>query len=231
MNSKNQFKKIFLSSLLAVIIVFSQGLINSIEGQSITILDINLDSEPDSFAVSVAGPAGYAGRIEITSLQDENNTQRVELYYQHCIVLDVIMSYDTVFAIEAEYPYNLLLLTFLDTTSYSSEPPVCQIQYENIVPVDTLLLTAEQILSTRPPESDLDEIKVFPNPASNGWIKIEIPTSVNLTGVNLMDPTGKLIWKSRGPKSEFEIDFLPSGLYLLAIETNQGIAYRRFVKQ
>ncbi|MFN2430818.1 MAG: hypothetical protein ABR574_12430, partial [Cryomorphaceae bacterium] len=133
---------------------------------SISSIEVNLDSDPDSVFVTVQTYPGYPGRIEISSLQDESNTQRVELYYKHCYPTSVIQSYDTSFAIEAQFPYDLLLLAFLDTTiQQTSQPPVCVFAYDAIVPMDTLLLTADQILSTDESEFIQNVVGVFPNPA------------------------------------------------------------------
>ncbi|MFN2431019.1 MAG: T9SS type A sorting domain-containing protein, partial [Cryomorphaceae bacterium] len=187
-------------------------------------VEVNLDSDPDSVFVSVLTYPGYPGRIEISSLQDENNTQRVELYYKHCYPTSDIQTYDTSFAIATQFPYDLLLLTFLDTTiQQTSEPPVCVFAYESIVPLDTLLLTADQILSTDESEFIQNAVGVFPNP-TQGAFHLDIPETARLLSVNLTDLTGRKIRAWEGQNTSLQIDFLPPGLYMLLIETSEGRA-------
>ncbi len=194
-------------------------------------VEVNLDSEPDSVFVTVQTLPGYPGRIEISSLQDESNTQRVELYYKHCYPTSNLQSYDTSFAIEAQFPYDLLLLTFLDTTiQQTSEPPVCVFAYESIVPLDTLLLTADQILSTDESEFIQNAVGVFPNP-TQGAVHLDIPETARLFSVNLTDLTGRRIRAWEGPKTSLQIEFLPPGIYMLLIKTSEGRAVKLIVKE
>ncbi len=198
---------------------------------SISSVEVNLDSDPDSVFVTVQTYPGYPGRIEISSLQDESNTQRVELYYKHCYPTSVIQSYDTSFAIEAQFPYDLLLLAFLDTTiQQTSQPPVCVFAYDAIVPMDTLLLTADQILSTDESEFIQNVVGVFPNPAQS-HVHLDIPETARLLSVNLTDLSGRKIRNWEGQKTSLQIDFLPQGLYMLLIETSEGRAVKRIVKE
>jgi len=194
-------------------------------------VEVNLDSDPDSVFVSVLTYPGYPGRIEMSSLQDENNTQRVELYYKHCYPTSDIQTYDTSFAITTQFPYDLLLLTFLDTTiQQTSQPPVCVFAYDAIVPMDTLLLTADQILSTDESEFIQNAVGVFPNPAQS-HVQLEIPETAQLLSVYLTDLTGRKIRYWEGQNSSLQIDFLPRGLYMLLIETSEGRAVKRVVKE
>jgi len=194
-------------------------------------VEVNLDSDPDSVFVTVQTLPGYPGRIEISSLQDESNTQRVELYYRHCYPTSNLQSYDTSFAITTQFPYDLLLLTFLDTTiQQTSQPPVCVFAYDAIVPMDTLLLTADQILSTDESEFIQNAVGVFPNPAQS-HVQLEIPETAQLLSVYLTDLTGRKIRYWEGQNSSLQIDFLPRGLYMLLIETSEGRAVKRVVKE
>ncbi|MFN2430817.1 MAG: T9SS type A sorting domain-containing protein [Cryomorphaceae bacterium] len=194
-------------------------------------VEVNLDSEPDSVFVTVQTLPGYPGRIEISSLQDESNTQRVELYYKHCYPTSNLQSYDTSFAIEAQFPYDLLLLTFLDTTiQQTSQPPVCVNIYDAIVPMDTLLLTADQILSTDESEFIQNAVGVFPNPAQS-HVHLDIPETAQLLSVYLTDLTGRKIRAWKGQNTSLQLDFLPRGLYMLLIETSKGRAVKRIVKE
>lgn len=213
--------------------VFLLPVINAIAqiNSNFQAVEVNLDSDPDSVFVIVQTLPGYPGRIEISSLQDENNTQRVELYYEHCFPTSVYVWYDTSFAIVAQFPYDLLLLTFLDTTiQQQSEPPVCLYAYESILPLDTLLLTADQILSTEEPEFIQDAIGVFPNPVQS-QVQLDIPETARLLSIYLTDLTGRRIRNWEGQTTSLQIDFLPPGLYLLLIETSQGRAVKRIVKE
>jgi hypothetical protein len=118
----------------------------------------------------------------------------------------------------------------MDTTSISLVPPVCIFELGSIISLDTLLLTADQLLSSNQPNSVLNQIKVYPNPTT-GPLYLEIPENIRFIDAQLMDLSGRKIRNWDVFDSQFQVDDLPSGIYIIAIQTNEGLVYKRLIRQ
>jgi hypothetical protein len=80
--------------------------------------------------------------------------------------------------------------------------------------------------------STLDQfIKVYPNPALD---KIYFNSDSHLSGlskIKIMDPAGKIIMEESFNKLEtLDISFLDKGIYILEVETSEGILIKKIVK-
>jgi hypothetical protein len=78
---------------------------------------------------------------------------------------------------------------------------------------------------TQTPENNALNINVFPNPATD-HVSIEVE---GLQRVSVVDLQGRVIMT--GIQSGLDISALEKGLYILSIETKQGILKRSFVKR
>jgi hypothetical protein len=60
-------------------------------------------------------------------------------------------------------------------------------------------------------------------------VNIEYPPKINLKSVNLIDAQGKTIKSFPNPGNTFDVSGLPSGHYLLKIETGAGVIDKKLV--
>jgi hypothetical protein len=76
-----------------------------------------------------------------------------------------------------------------------------------------------------------EAIKLFPNPCSDilnlQWqdqqmVQLNI---INQFGLNLLQETVK------GSSATIDMSLLPAGLYIIKIETERGVAFKRMIKQ
>ena len=81
-------------------------------------------------------------------------------------------------------------------------------------------------------ESDLDfKIKIYPNPAIS-ILNINNIENRKITNVSIIDVSGKLvISKGNFVNKTMNIETLENGVYFLKIESKDGIALKRFMKQ
>jgi len=81
-----------------------------------------------------------------------------------------------------------------------------------------------QILSTY--ETDIGEVIIYPNPASEK-LNIQLSNGVQLVNINLYNNLGKLIISS--DKSTVNVSSLANGIYYLHVETNKGKATKKVI--
>ncbi len=70
-------------------------------------------------------------------------------------------------------------------------------------------------------------LELYPNPASD---QVMIKASASIKGIQLIDLLGQVVWTqqtSRQDWLELTLPKVPNGLYLMKVETSQGIASRR----
>lgn len=79
--------------------------------------------------------------------------------------------------------------------------------------------------------AEKDGITIYPIPTSD-FVNIELPSSGTVGKTDLIDLTGKVLLsaKTRSKKLQFDLREVPAGIYLLRIETDEGISQRRVVK-
>lgn len=78
-------------------------------------------------------------------------------------------------------------------------------------------------------QTDLnDEFKIFPNPVSE---KLEIANqNLAINSVQIFDVNGKEIVNEKN-KNEIEVSGLPTGIYLIKIQTGKGFVTKKFLKE
>jgi hypothetical protein len=76
---------------------------------------------------------------------------------------------------------------------------------------------------------DADKLSLYPNPATDGFY---IDTKYNSTTVSIYDLSGTLVLaKSVTGKTYIDITALPQGIYIVKINTENGVAEKKLVKQ
>lgn len=70
----------------------------------------------------------------------------------------------------------------------------------------------------------LVNLKLFPNPAAN-YCQIELGPDMQLTRVSVIDMSGKIVLTLTEPN--INLREIPSGQYLVEIETDKGITTRK----
>ena len=74
------------------------------------------------------------------------------------------------------------------------------------------------------------QLAVFPNP-TQGYLQIS--SSSPIIGIRIFDSLGKIV-KTENSKSELNksisIDNLPSGVYVVAVKTIGGVAFKNIIK-
>ncbi len=71
--------------------------------------------------------------------------------------------------------------------------------------------------------------KVFPNPASD-YIFLQHPNSLQIKSVVVKDMNGRILMVESANDQKLNIDKLPTGVFVLEIETKDGIFFERVVK-
>ena len=76
-----------------------------------------------------------------------------------------------------------------------------------------------------------EAISVYPNPASGMFI-VELPFDNGIGTIQLMNPAGQLLAQKKIEKSKTDIDIstYPAGVYILKVEYNGAVAYRKLLK-
>jgi hypothetical protein len=69
-------------------------------------------------------------------------------------------------------------------------------------------------------------VRLVPNPARD---VVQVQTAAHVQSIRLLDLTGKVIREAA--TAAMEVADLPAGLYLMQVQTAQGMAVERFVKE
>lgn len=92
----------------------------------------------------------------------------------------------------------------------------------------TITVTVE--MTTAVVDIDRDErISIFPNPASD-WVRVEMDGSLDVTEVVLRDLAGREIKIKRVTASQFNIEEVPKGFFLVEITTETDIFVKKMLK-
>jgi hypothetical protein len=97
-------------------------------------------------------------------------------------------------------------------------------------PTAHLILTVDNTPLSINENALAQKIALFPNP-SNGIYNIELSDAISIEKVTLNDISGKQFSVTLNPNNTFDITALQSGVYFLTIQTNEGIASKKLVKQ
>ena len=76
------------------------------------------------------------------------------------------------------------------------------------------------------------KFNIYPNPTSNQSIYITIEAAIQVKNIEVMQLTGKIIKSFENPTIEnntIKISNLPSGFYILKMETDQGTAHKKII--
>ncbi|MEN4760161.1 T9SS type A sorting domain-containing protein [Chryseobacterium sp. C39-AII1] len=78
----------------------------------------------------------------------------------------------------------------------------------------------------------VDLITLFPNPASH-FIKIKTADKIKIMNVSAYDINGRkiILTSQNNTFTDFNISNLPTGIYIMKIETNEGVVSKKFVKK
>jgi hypothetical protein len=80
-------------------------------------------------------------------------------------------------------------------------------------------------------ENALDQkIALYPNP-SNGIYNIELSDAISIEKITLNDISGKQFSVALDSNNTLDITSLQSGVYFLTIQTNEGTASKKILKQ
>lgn len=71
-------------------------------------------------------------------------------------------------------------------------------------------------------ENNLQKIKIYPYPAKD-YINIIYPGSIDVKQISLIDVSGKVVMKQQDNFHQVPVSNLSSGLYLITIESEQGV--------
>jgi hypothetical protein len=95
--------------------------------------------------------------------------------------------------------------------------------------VDDITWTCYGTLSNEDLEQNL--FNVYPNPSKNNAVTIRL-TNNNITSIQLYAITGQLIKNIKNPSlkdNKVIIDSIPSGIYLLKVNSNEAVATKRII--
>jgi len=85
-------------------------------------------------------------------------------------------------------------------------------------------------LSTSISEINLDNVNVYPNP-TNGIINITLNENVNVEKIILTDLQGKIVYQNSQLSTQINISNLSRGIYMLKVQSNNGISIHKVIKQ
>ena len=71
-------------------------------------------------------------------------------------------------------------------------------------------------------------LSIYPNPATT---QLTIDVAAQINNINILDLTGKIVFNSTTNESIIDVSMLSKGIYLLQVNTSNGIATKRFIKE
>lgn len=77
-------------------------------------------------------------------------------------------------------------------------------------------------------ENPQDILTIYPNPASD-VLQIKSSETVNITGISLRDINGNIIKKFSNTETTLDVKNIPSGIYFIRIETENGLLNRKLI--
>lgn len=77
-----------------------------------------------------------------------------------------------------------------------------------------------------PSASAMEQLTVFPNPASS---TLTVLTSQHILGISIFNAAGTQVQSASA--NQFAVDQLPAGMYLIQVSTDAGVSRLRFVKE
>ncbi len=212
---------------LFMTLLFAVGL-NSTFSQSIVIVEVDVSSQPIMIRVAGNTGVGYVDRIVEIPSETQTDTVFLEIFHDFCALPGAFQVYDTTFAIQSSFPFDMCVTVFKDTLTQESP---CDNWNLDIDTGQTVCLTADQILSAETFWQQ-NHIKLYPNPTerylmleTNGIPEREIMYSVR-------DMNGRELLSGQIEREPFRLDLgrLSSGVFVLELRSEKGVLRRRFVK-
>ncbi|SDW97227.1 Por secretion system C-terminal sorting domain-containing protein [Lutibacter oricola] len=100
------------------------------------------------------------------------------------------------------------------------------------VTIDDITWTCYSTLSTN--DFDKNLFSVYPNPTKNNKVIISSPNNDELKSIEFYSITGQLIKQLSNPKltnNKISIDYIPSGMYIVKIESDSAYSTKRLIVQ
>ncbi|HKL40060.1 MAG TPA: T9SS type A sorting domain-containing protein [Cryomorphaceae bacterium] len=196
--------------------------------QSVEILNINAATDPVVIRVAGVAEWGYIDRITEIEASAYNDTARIEIFLDWCSLPGGGMTYDTTFAIQSTFPFNLCVTAYTDTLDISSP---CESWNATIDTGETVCLSADQILSAES-FAENQEVFVYPNPTTER-LNIDLSALKKIPSSYIIrDLSGRLL--KEGVLNEIvetvDVSALPSGILILEMQFESGVLRQRFVK-
>jgi hypothetical protein len=190
-------------------------------GQQITSAHVTI-GDPSVLMVNGVMPPLELAEIVITALNDPNNTHRVDLYFKGCPVINPLVDWDASIDINAEYPFDLRIYTYHDTSAACPYPPHPILQ-------DSLYLSAAQI-TIIPEEYGSEAYTLYPNPVTD---LLRIKRTDGVMDISIHDTSGRQVMVMAGSLREAAVDVthLGSGVYFVVMHGHEGRVTERFFKE
>jgi ligand-binding sensor domain-containing protein len=79
---------------------------------------------------------------------------------------------------------------------------------------------------------DILEVKVLPNPASND-LNFELPANMNISSIEILNIEGTIVKSQRinNHQNTINVSDLPSGMYVIRMQTDKGLVMKKLVKR
>lgn len=219
--------KCFILSTCLLLSIFGSTQVLS---QHVSNINVDLNVEPNTIQLTGSFLPGYISRVEVDDQESGSDSVVVRMFFQHCLPQSIIYYFDTTLTTVSTFPYDVWAITYYDTTSISSELPICVYTYEQIIPVDTFHLSTAQILSTRE-SGRAPSIQVYPNPVADRlYFKAGTPwhtaVAYSSSGSRVMEV------RQAAQGDEIPVAHLPSGMYMMVLYGRDGEVVRqaKFVK-
>ncbi|HQV36726.1 MAG TPA: T9SS type A sorting domain-containing protein [Flavobacterium sp.] len=117
--------------------------------------------------------------------------------------------------------------TYISSTACALVPPtpLASINFPN---AHLVLSVTGTTLGVK--ESILQKVSVFPNP-SKGKFTVDLPASVSIEKSTLTDITGKQMAINLDASNSFSISEYNTGIYILNLQTSEGVLNKRLIKE
>lgn len=178
--------------------------------------------EPNLVQVTGYMPLLDLALIEITSVNDMANTQKIDLYFKGCPVNNPVIQFDTLIELNATFPFDLQIYTYHDTSAACAYPEIP-------ILTDSLFLNAQQINSIRD-RTGPEGIHIYLDPITD---RLLIKGNGEIESIVFHDANGRQVRSTMGPFMEVSIDVsdLMPGVHLVVLRTENGFVTRRFIKE
>jgi hypothetical protein len=199
------------------------------DSQVIQLVECDVDVSPHSLRiVGYVWNSGDIDRIEENLQEGIEDTVSVDLFVDWCGPTGCCQQFDITISLENIFPFHLCVNTYIDTLSASSS---CEQSNNEISLFQSQCLSADQILSD---EGYLDKsrVNVYPNPTSER-LNIDLSSFQKIpSSYVIRDLSGRTLSEGRLREEVERIDvsWLPVGLLILELHTDNGILRQRFVK-